>query len=133
MIINLDARFVLLYHLLPSLVAAAALSGCVLLGAGAAAVGGCALLDRNDDNTVTALEASAGLFEDWDTNGNGELSESEFAEGVDQSEAFEDWSDAFGSWDLNENGTLSDGEFRAGVTEGDPSTWADRQCDDLGL
>lgn len=109
------------------------LPGCVLLGAGAATVGGCALLDRNDDDQVTAQEASAGLFDAWDANNDDALSRSEFDAGVSGSDAFDGWADEFEDWDDNDNGTLSVAEFSAGISEEGTTAWMDRQCDELGL
>ena len=113
------------------------LSGCVLFGLGAtagAAAGGCALLDRNDDDRVTEVEVSAALFADWDTNDNEVLTEAEFEAGAAQEDIFNDWSGDFDEWDANGNGELSQSEFEAGVAEDhDTTRWADRQCDNLGL
>lgn len=113
------------------------LSGCTLLGLGAAAgaaVGGCSVLDENEDDTVTEAELSAGLLEDWDENGDGELSEAEFDAGVAGSDLFDGWSGEFESWDADDDDSLSEEEFAVGVAEDeDSSEWLDRQCDDLGL
>ncbi len=113
------------------------LSGCVLLGLGAAAgaaVGGCAILDENDDDRVTEAEVSAALFDDWDTDNDNALTEAEFEAGVAQEDIFSDWSGNFDEWDADADGELSEAEYRAGVSEdGDSARWADRQCDDLGL
>lgn len=119
------------------LVLTATLSGCTLLGLGAAAgaaAGGCSLLDDNNDDTVTEAELSRGLFADWDTEGDGTLTEEEFEAGVDQRDIFGDWSGDFGAWDTDNDDTLSEEEFEAGVAEGNNTAgWVDNQCDDLGL
>jgi len=112
------------------------LSGCTLLGLGAAAgaaVGGCALLDENEDETVSAEEFSAGVFQAWDDDDDAALSEAEFDAGVAQSDAYSGWSGEFDNWDTDDGGTLSEQEFTAAVSQTDTSAWADRQCDDLGL
>ena len=113
------------------------LSGCVLFGLGAAAgaaVGGCSLLDDNDDDRVTQAELSSGLFDAWDTNDNGTLTEAEFEAGTDRGDLYAGWSGDFDAWDANGNGTLSESEFRNGVaSDSDTAEWLDRQCDDLGL
>ena len=107
-------------------------SGCLLLGAGAAAVGGCAVLDENQDDRVTEAEASAALFERWDTNDNESLTEAEFNAGTERGEAFEDWADDFDDWDTDESDSLNESEFVTGASEG-PDDWLDERCDDLGL
>lgn len=112
------------------------LSGCLLgLGAAAgAAVGGCSILDQNQDERVTRQELSAGLFDSWDTNDNDVLTEAEFDSGVDRADIFDPWSDNFDDWDENDDDTLTQAEFEAGVTEDDDAAdWMDSQCDDLGL
>lgn len=109
-------------------------SGCTLLGLGAAAVGGCALLDRNHDTVVTQDELSAGLFTAWDTNDDGRLSPAEYDAGVGSRAAFADWSGAYSDWDTNDDNQLTEAEFNAGVTaRGGTAGWVDAGCDDLGL
>lgn len=113
-----------------------ALSGCALFGLGAAAgaaVGGCSLLDENEDETVSAAEFSAAVFDAWDEDGDGALSEAEFDAGVATSDAYSAWSGEFGDWDADDGGTLSEQEFTGAVSQSDTSAWADRQCDELGL
>ncbi len=118
----------LLLFLLP------ALSGCLALGLGAAAaVGGCALLDKDQDDRVSEREFSEGLFEAWD-NGDGRLTRAEFDAGVRTSRVYASWSGSFGSWDTNGNGTLSRSEFTTGaVGSGDVAGKLDDNCDGLGL
>lgn len=107
-------------------------SGCTLLGAGAATVGGCALLDRDNDSAVTDAELSAGIFDRWDTDDDGRLTEAEFNAGVRSREVFAGWERNHSDWDSDDNGVLTQAEFAAGA-EGGMSGWADRRCDDLGL
>lgn len=113
------------------------LSGCLLLGLGAAAgaaVGGCAILDRNDDDRVTEAEFAASLFNDWDTNDNNVLTEGEFDAGVDESSAYADIEGNFDEWDDNNNGSLTQAEFRSGIAaDANYEDWLDDECDDLGL
>lgn len=125
-----------LAFLIVPLVLAVSLSGCLLgLGAAAgAAVGGCSILDENEDERITEAEFSAGLFESWDRNDDNTLSESEFEAGVDREDVFAGWSGEFDEWDTNDNGELTRMEFEAGVREDDDvPQWLDRRCDDLGL
>ena len=122
----------LLTFVLP-LVLSLTLSGCVLLGLGAAAVGGCALLDRDNNNEVTQAELSAGLFDAWDSNNDDSLTEAEFEAGIDRRSVFAEWSGDFDAWDINDSGTVSETEFQTGVARSDTSGWADSKCDDLGL
>lgn len=113
------------------------LSGCTLLGLGAAAgatVGGCALLDDNQDGRLTEAEFSAGLFDAWDTDDDGTVSQAEFAAGTQTSDAYAGWSGSFDAWDDNSDGTLSQAEFTDGATgSGDVTAMLDDACDDLGL
>lgn len=126
----------LLIFIAPAVIAMT-LSGCTLLGLGAAAgatVGGCALLDENEDDRVSEAELSAGLFRAWDMDADGVLSESEFEDGVDRSNLYEDWADEFDAWDANDDGALNESEFASGVTRDQNALqWADRRCDELGL
>lgn len=116
------------------LLLAAGLSGCLLLGAGAAAVGGCALLDEDQDDRVTQAEFSAGIYNAWDVNDDDMLTEAEFDAGVDRSDVYADWSGDFDAWDTNDDDSLTEAEFAAGIRdEGGTREWADRQCDELGL
>ncbi|MDX1531055.1 MAG: hypothetical protein R3362_05980 [Rhodothermales bacterium] len=110
-------------------------SGCLALGVGAAAtVGGCALLDRDQNEEVTPQEFSEGLFDNWDEDDSGGLTRAEFDAGVRTSDTYAGWSDAFPEWDDNGNGTLSRGEFTDGaVGSGDVAGMLDDGCDDLGL
>jgi hypothetical protein len=108
--------------------------GCLAVGAGAAAVGGCALLDRDSDEVVTEEELSLGLFEAWDDDGDGRLSEAEFEAGVASREMFAAWSDDFADWDDDADGTLTEAEFVGGASSREEAAgWLDRQCDELGL
>ena len=113
------------------------LSGCTLFGLGAAAgatVGGCALLDTDDDDVVTQQELSAGLFDAWDTDDDGQLTEAEFEAGVSTRNTFAGWSGSFGGWDESDDGVLTEGEFSSGVaSRDDTASWLDARCDDLGL
>lgn len=111
-------------------------SGCTLLGLGAAAgavVGGCSVLDTNEDEQITAEELSQGLYDSWDTNDDDALSEAEFDAGVERRDIFGDWSGNYGDWDTDDNDSLTRTEFESGVAQSDTSAWLDRQCDDLGL
>ena len=79
-------------------VLAVSLTGCTLFGLGAAAgtvVGGCALLDENEDERVTQAELSTGLYDAWDTNADGELTEAEFEAGAAQRDRYAGWSGEF--------------------------------------
>ena len=113
------------------------LSGCTLFGLGAAAgaaVGGCSLLDTNQDDRITETELSRGLYDDWDADDDDALTEDEFDAGVEQREVFSDWADDFDNWDADDDDVLTENEFESGVTESaEASNWADRRCDDLGL
>ena len=112
------------------------LSGCAAAGMGAAAgatAGGCALLDANDDETVTAEEVGEGLFTNWDADGNDILSEKEFDVGAQATGIFTDRPGGFAAWDTDGNDELTRAEFEAGVGEGDAALWADATCDELGL
>ena len=119
-----------------SLILPFALSGC-LLGLGAAAgatVGGCSVLDENEDERVTRAELSRGLFDAWDTDDNDVLTQAEFEGGVDRRDTFDTWSENFDDWDANGDDSLTEAEFDAGVAQDDAaSAWLDDQCDDLGL
>ena len=116
---------------------ALALSGCTLLGLGAAAgaaVGGCALLDENEDDTVTAAEASSSVFNSWDTNDDARLSPAEFDAGAGSSRTYAGVSGSFNDWDTDDDGTLTRAEFSTGATtSGATADWLDARCDDLGL
>lgn len=112
------------------------ISGCLLgLGAAAgAAVGGCSILDADQDDRVTRQELSSGLFDAWDTNDNDSLTEAEFESGVNRGDVFEPWSDNFDDWDDDDDDTLTETEFDAGVADDEEAAgWMDSQCDDLGL
>ena len=119
------------------LILAVTLSGCTLLGMGAAAgagVGGCSLLDDNNDDKVTETEFSRGLFDDWETDDDGTLTEEEFEAGIDQGGIFSDWSGDFDAWDTDGDDALTEAEFEAGVAEDNNTAgWLDSQCDSLGL
>lgn len=125
-----------LFTVLPLLLAVA-LSGCTLLGLGAAAgaaVGGCSILDENDDDAVSEAEFTAGVFDNWDDNDDLMLSEAEFEDGIDNSDAFADWSGDFDAWDDDGDDMISQTEFEAGVDEqGGAGEWVDTRCDALGL
>lgn len=112
------------------------MSGCAAAGLGAAAgatVGGCALLDADEDETVTAEEVGAGLFAEWDADGNEILSEKEFDVGAQATGVFTDRPGGFDAWDTDGNDELTKAEFEAGVGEDDAEAWADATCDELGL
>lgn len=135
---NRSSRFSFVWVLLLPVVLTLSLSGCTGLGAGAAAagasVGGCALLDANEDDTVTAEEVSEGLFNNWDADQDGVLSEKEFDVGAQATGVFTDRPGGFDAWDTDDDDELSKDEFEAGVA--DPSSaaqWADATCDELGM
>lgn len=113
------------------------LSGCTLFGMGAAAgatVGGCSLLDENEDEQITQAEFRTGLFDSWDTDDDGLLTEDEFEAGTGRGEVFDELSGDFEAWDDDGDDTLSESEFEAGIAASDDElAWLDRQCDDLGL
>lgn len=113
------------------------LSGCTLLGLGAAAgaaAGGCAMLDANEDDVVTQAELSEGLFDNWDADEDGLLTEKEFDVGSQNSGAFVDSPGGFDSMDEDGNDRLTEAEFEAGVSaHSDSEQWADARCDELGL
>lgn len=131
------SRNTLLASLVLPIALAVSLSGCTLLGLGAAAgavVGGCSLLDDNADDQITQSELASGIFTSWDTNEDSTLTEAEFEAGVDRSDLYADWSGDFGTWDADDDDIITASEFEAGVGA-DPNTanWADDRCDDLGL
>lgn len=131
-----SARLVLWTLVLPLLLTVS-LSGCTLFGLGAAAgavVGGCALLDENEDETVTEAELARGLFNDWNTDDDDSLTEEEFDAGIGQREIFADWSDDFDAWDADNDDAITEAEFESGVNRSELSEeWLDDQCDGLGL
>ncbi len=112
-------------------------AGCTLLGLGAAAgatIGGCALLDENQDDRVTEAEFSAGLFNSWDDDDDDTISRAEFSAGVATADAYAGWSGSFDSWDGDGDGVLTEAEFTDGATgSGDVTAMLDDGCDDLGL
>lgn len=116
---------------------ALSLSGCTLLGLGAAAgatVGGCALLDENEDDTVTEEEIAVGIHGAWDTDDDGVVSETEFDAGVETRTRYAGWSGSFADWDDDGDGALTRAEFSSGATaSGNTAAWVDARCDDLGL
>ncbi len=121
---------------IPVMPLALSLSGCTLLGVGpsaGAAVGGCALLDDNEDDRVTAAEVSEALFDDWDADENGVLSEKAFDVGAQNTGAFTDNDGGFDAWDTDNDDELTRDEFDTGISEIDAERWADATCDDLGL
>ncbi len=126
-----------LLSLIVPLALAVSLSGCLLFGLGAAAgaaVGGCALLDENEDDQVTQAELTAGLFDEWDANNNNTLSRAEFEAGIETGDVYADWDGHFDDWDDDGDNTLTETEFRTGVTQDtDTAAWLDSECDDLGL
>lgn len=134
---NRSFRFAFSSSLLLTIALIFSLSGCTLLGAGAVAgatAGGCAALDADEDDTVTAAEVSEGLFNDWDADNNGVLSEKEFDVGAQATGVFTDRDGGFDAWDTDDNNELTEDEFEAGVTESSGAEqWADATCDDLGL
>lgn len=118
-------------------IVALAFSGCTLFGLGAAAgatVGGCALLDENEDNTVTEEEIAVGIHSAWDTDNDGVVSETEFDAGVNTRNRYAGWSGSFDDWDDNDDDALTQAEFSSGATSsGSTAAWVDARCDDLGL
>lgn len=116
---------------------AVSVSGCLLFGLGAAAgaaVGGCALLDENEDERITQTELAAGLYDDWDTDNDGVLTEAEFEAGTGTQSRYAVLADDFDDWDTNNDNALSEAEFRSGVAgTSETEAWLDDECDDLGL
>ena len=124
-----------LYAFIVPLSFALALSGCTLFGLGAAAgatVGGCALLDENEDDTVTEEEIAAGIHAAWDADDDGVVSEAEFDAGVETRSRYAGWSGSFDDWDEDADGALTQAEFSSGAS-GSTAAWVDARCDDLGL
>lgn len=113
------------------------LSGCTLFGLGAAAgaaVGGCALLDENQDDRVTQEELTRGVFDAWDADTDGQLTQAEFDAGVNRGTSFDAVSGDFDAWDGDGDGSLSEAEFNSGIMDNQSTLAAvDDGCDDLGL
>ncbi len=117
------------------------LSGCgaaddlaVAAGAAGAVVGGCSLLDTDNDDTVTSDEAASGLFNAYDTDDDGTLTRSEFNAGVARGRTTSAWRGEFGGWDDDSDGLLTRAEFVDGASDsGGFDDAADATCDDLGL
>ena len=105
--------------------------------AGAAAgavVGGCSLLDADNDDAVTSTEVANGLFARYDSNSNGVLTRAEFNAGVARGRTTAAWRGEFDGWDDNDDGLLSRPEFVDAATgDGGLDGAADDTCDDLGL
>lgn len=116
---------------------AVSVSGCLLFGLGAAAgaaVGGCALLDENEDERITQAELAAGLYDDWDTDNDDVITEAEFEAGTGTQDRYAVLADDFDDWDTNNDEGLSEAEFRSGVAgTAETEAWLDDECDDLGL
>lgn len=123
--------------IIATLVLAISLTGCTLLGLGAAAgtvVGGCALLDEDQNQEVTEPELAAGIHNAWDANDDGVLTEAEFDAGVQTRDRYSDWSGQFDDWDTNDDDAISQAEFQTGVANtAGTRAWLDDECDDLGL
>lgn len=98
--------------------------------AAGAAVGGCALLDTDDDDTVESEEVAYGLFDRYDTDDDGALTRTEFERGTARGTVTADWAGEFDDWDENDNEVLSRSEFTDGATD---TGAVDATCDDLGL
>lgn len=117
------------------------LAGCgatdELAAAGAAAgavVGGCSLLDTDNDDAVTSDEVARGLFSRYDTDGSGVLTRAEFDAGVARGRTVAAWRGEFGDWDSDGDDLLSRPEFVDGANgSGGLDGAADGTCDDLGL
>lgn len=113
-------------------------SGCgsakELVAGAAATVGGCALLDTNDDEAIGGNEAASGLFSAYDTDNDGTLTRAEFDIGIRRGSATRDLGDKFDDWDDDGNRLLTRTEFVDGA--GDDTSFvgvADAGCDELGL
>ena len=123
------------------LLGATLLAGCgaadELAGVGAAAgavVGGCSLLDTDNDDAVTSDEVARGLFNRYDTDDSGVLTRAEFDAGVSRGRTTSAWSGEFGDWDSNDDDLLSRPEFVDGANgNGGLDGAADDTCDELGL
>ena len=122
------------------------LSGALVTGCGAAdelagatavagaVVGGCSLLDTDNDDAVTSDEVATGLFDRYDTDDSGVLTRAEFDAGVSRGRTTSAWRGEFGDWDSNDDDLLSRPEFVDGADgNGGLDGAADDTCDDLGL
>lgn len=124
--------------LLLSALVAFGLSGCgsadELAVAAGAAVGGCALLDTNDDSQISEDETAYALFDNYDTDDDGTVSRAEFDAGVARGTATASFRGEFDDWDSDDDGLLTRGEFADGATAtGDLVGVADASCDEIGL
>lgn len=89
--------------------------------------------DSNGDGMLTEDEfydgvSDAGLYDDWDTDSDGLIEESEYSQiGID---------DSYDSWDANSDGYLDSGEFYDGIysyyDENEDGHWDDGEWDDAG-
>jgi hypothetical protein len=124
-----------LFSLLTALVV---LAGCgsadELAVAAAGAVGGCALLDTDDDDEVSSEEAAYGLFDLYDEDEDGVVTRAEFRVGVARSPSTADFGGSFDDWDANNDGALTRPEFVDGAVGSDGIVdVADSSCDEIGL
>jgi hypothetical protein len=114
------------------------LSGCsatdeLALGA-AGTIGGCALLDTNDDEAIGGDEAATVLFTRYDSDNDGMLTRAEFSAGVNRGTATRGLANKFGDWDDDSNGMLTRVEFVDGAGDDDSFVGiADAGCDEIGL
>jgi hypothetical protein len=105
-----------------------------LLAGAVATVGGCALLDTNDDEAIGGDEAANALFTRYDTNNDAMLSRAEFDTGIARGRATAELRGKFGDWDDNNDAMLSRTEFVDGAGDDDSFVGiADAGCDELGL
>ena len=95
-----------------------------------AAVGGCALLDTDDDDTVESEEVAFGLFDRYDSDDDATLTRAEFNTGISRGTVTADWRGQFDAWDDDNDGALTRSEFTDGATD---TGAVDATCDDLGL
>jgi hypothetical protein len=126
---------------LPLTLAFGLLAGCgatdelaVAAGAAGAVVGGCSLLDTDNDDAVTSDEAASGLFNAYDTDDDGVLARGEFTSGVARGRVTAAWDGEFDDWDDDDDDLLTRAEFVDGASDsGGFDDAADATCDDLGL
>lgn len=76
----------------------------------------CSAYDVNG-GAVYEDELAIGLFDAWDTDDDGVLTQEEFNEGVASSETFAGWRSYFEAWDTDDDGQLGEHEFTAGFME----------------
>lgn len=125
-------------RVLPLALALLSLAGCgsadELAVAAAGAVGGCALLDTDDDDEVSSEEAAYGLFDAYDGDNDGVVTRDEFRVGVARGPATADFGGSFDDWDDDNDGALTQPEFVDGAVGSDGFVdVADSGCDEIGL